>query len=74
MPSQRITTPMRAILPDKLREQMVVRVMLRDRLTESHAKAVVIGLSIADLTRLELETRERVAPLFSADYDPYARA
>lgn len=63
----------RALLGDDLRARMVGRVMQRDSVTESAAKQIVNGLTVADLTRLELEVRDRASPAFSADYDPYAR-
>lgn len=64
---------MRAILPDDLRERMVGAVMRRDRLSKDNAARIVIGLSPAELTRLEMETRDHERPAFTSDYDPYAR-
>jgi len=60
-------------MPDELRDRMVECVMRRDRLTKEAAVRVVNGLSIAELTRLELEARPRATPAFTSDYDPYAR-
>lgn len=64
---------MRAIMPDELHERLVAQAMKRDRLSKDVAQRVVNGLTPSELVRLELETADRAAPSFTADYDPYAR-
>lgn len=74
MVSPPTTIPTRALVPDDLRNRMVGAVMRRDGMTKEAASRVVNGLGPADLTRLEMETRDHERPAFTADYDPFARS
>lgn len=62
-----------ATVDDETRKQLVRCVMQRDGLSETAALAIVNRLHPHELTRLELEVRDK-APAFSSDYDPFARS
>jgi hypothetical protein len=64
---------MRAAIDKALQRRLVEWIMQRDQLTEDQAARVLDELQIADLVRLEMETRDHEQPAFTADYDPYAR-
>lgn len=60
-------------MPDEVRDAMVARIMTRDHVSKDAATKIVNRLAESDLVRLEMETRERAMPSFTADYDPYGR-
>jgi hypothetical protein len=73
MASPATMTPMRATLPDDIREKLVEIVMTRDRLPRDRALRVIQVMNPADLTFLEMEAIDLRRPAFTADYDPFAR-
>lgn len=73
MASPATTIPMRATLPDDVREQLVAIVMKRDRLPRTEALQVIQSMSPADLTFLEMEAISVRKPAFTSDYDPFTR-
>lgn len=57
----------------ELRDRLIGFIAKRDRVAVDRAKEIFTAMNDQEVVALELYERDRSPPLFTADYDPFAR-